>query len=138
METAIASRGTILVCDDDADIRETLDAVLTSENFKVHTVSGYEEMRPLLVNIQPDAILLDICMPEYDGFYVADSLRDLGEKAPIIFITAYDNPKRRLSASFVSRVYAYLKKPFNPDELLAVVDHAIQSARRRSGRTPGL
>jgi DNA-binding response OmpR family regulator len=136
MATTSISEGTVLICDDDADIRDALAVNFETAHYKVHTVSGYEELRHQLIDIDPDVILLDICMPDYDGFYVADSLQLLGEKAPIIFITAFDNPKNRLTASFVSRVHAYVRKPFDPDELLATVRHAIKTSQKKrdSGR----
>jgi CheY-like chemotaxis protein len=124
------SCGSVLICDDDADTREVIAACLTHAGYSVCAVSGYDELRKLLVNLEVEAILLDICMPEYDGFCVADTLRLLGEKAPIIFITAYDTPKRRLSATYISGVAGYLKKPFDPDALLAMVNDAVESRKK--------
>src|SRR5438105_2671729 len=125
------SQGMVLVCDDDADTRDVLAVSLERAHYKVCSVSGYDELKHELVSIEPDVILLDICMPDFDGFYVADSLRLLGEMAPIIFITAYDKTDYRISASFVSRVHAYLRKPFDPEELLKLMEQAIKSARKR-------
>ena len=121
------TRGNVLICDDDADAREVATAWLKSEGYDVCAVSGYEELRHLLVSLEPDAIVLDICMPEYDGFQVAESLRMLGERAPIIFLTAYDSRERRENAEYVTHVSGYLKKPYDPQALLKTIEAAIRN-----------
>ena len=99
------SRGSVLVCDDDADAREVITACLSQEGYNVCAVNGYDELRHLLISLEVDAILLDICMPDYDGFFVAETLRQTAgnnQTLPAIFRGAdFRGFKNRVHAFFL-------------------------------------
>ena len=72
----------------------------------------------------PSVIILDIRMPERDGFWLAEGLQALGQQIPIIFLTGYDSMIYRLYAPFVGSI-AYLTKPVDTKLLLAKVEKAL-------------
>jgi DNA-binding response OmpR family regulator len=117
-------RRTILVCDDNEDILEILDFELSQHGFDVLLAHGYEELMALIQSHEVDLILLDISMPERDGFLVAETLQARGFKAPIIFITAFDKDFYRRYASLIGAV-DFVAKPIDMDVLVARINKAL-------------
>ena len=102
-----------LVVDDAADIRLLADLVLSMAGFQVTAVgSGREALRVLSENDLPDIVLLDVQLPDFDGFEVADRLRRF-ERAPEVVLTS-----SRDSADFGSLIGSSAARGFVPkDEL---------------------
>lgn len=120
---------TILVVEDDADIRDTMTLVLEGEGFKVETASdGREALDALGRGLRPAIILLDLMMPVMDGWELNDELkrqRDLAS-IPVVFVSALE-PGTRRTASLEGA--GFLRKPFELNALLDAVDRALpQSA----------
>jgi CheY-like chemotaxis protein len=114
--------GTILIVDDEPNIREVLWSLLTEEGYLLDSAEngydGYEKARKLI----PDLILLDVTMPVMDGFEACRKIRTEPPLAqvPIIMITALaDAGSRRRSIE--SGANDFISKPFDLDELLAKV-----------------
>jgi two-component system OmpR family response regulator len=124
MSTAVCQK-TIIVCDDCDDILGMLYSLLGRAGHRVETVHGYDELQQILKRVQPDLFVLDILMPEYDGFWIAEELLSQGYTTPIMFITAYDSPALRLNAPVIGAV-EYLMKPIDPDILLQKVEKAFR------------
>lgn len=121
----------LLVVDDEAILLKAIAATLRAEGYEVMTARNAREA---LVNVNqttPDLIVSDIRMPGMDGFELARILRSNARTAliPIIFLTAKGERKDRI-AGFRSGVDAYLVKPFDPDELLAVVSGILNRLER--------
>lgn len=111
-------QGKILVVDDDAIVRKMLIHVLTNAGYDViEASSGNEAIRKIVVN-KPDLILLDLLMPDIDGFKVCHMVRnELNSLAtPIIFLTASDNKEDILKGLEVG-ANDYIVKPVEPFEL---------------------
>src|SRR5205809_1119795 len=88
--TAATDRATVLIVDDDEDMVKILTLIFEKAGARVITaMSGIQALRQTFEH-RPDVILLDLSMPEMDGFTVCQRLRDLSE-VPIIMITAYDD-----------------------------------------------
>ena len=118
----MSGRRSILVVDDDADIRESVAEALEAEGYRVATAANGAIALRLLreQEVRPDAILLDIMMPDMDGrAFREEQLKDLKMALiPVIVFTAIGAPAdmaRRLQAAGV------LKKPLHLDDLLAEV-----------------
>jgi two-component system, OmpR family, response regulator len=111
----------IIVCDDDEDILAFLAFMLRTNDYDVRVARSYEEVMALLETYEPDLLLLDIRMPELDGFNVAETLRLRNTRFPIVFMTAHDNTFCRLYATTFGAA-GYLKKPFEADDVLAVIE----------------
>ena len=122
---ASAADKLIVVCDDCDDILGMLYSLLRRVGYRVETVHGYRELQELLKTAKPDLFILDVLMPEFDGFWIAEELHSQGYSVPIMFITAYDSPALRLNAPVMGAV-EYLLKPIDPDILLPKVAKAFQ------------
>lgn len=109
----LASSGTVLVVDDDAEIRETLTLLLQQEGYKVLGAENGVQALEQLRGGHPNVMLLDLMMPVMSGWEVLDELGETGElaKVPIIVISAMCAPGAR----------ACLRKPVNIEELLTLV-----------------
>jgi CheY-like chemotaxis protein len=111
-------RRRILIIDDEEDIREVAAMTLEMAGFRVMTApSGPDGVRKAAIE-QPDAILLDVMMPELDGPATLEALRALAETRhiPVIFLTAKIQPADRRHLSELGAV-AVLAKPFDPNRL---------------------
>ncbi|MGB5514545.1 MAG: response regulator, partial [Thermoanaerobaculia bacterium] len=86
-DPAEAVQATVLIVDDESAIRESLRMVLEYEGLKVVEASSGDQGLQQVRRVQPDAILLDIKMPELDGLQVLQLLRERGYEMPVIIIT---------------------------------------------------
>lgn len=123
----------ILVVDDEVKLLKAVAITLRGEDYEVMTAgSGAEAMVNISKSI-PDLIVSDIRMPGMDGFQLARMLRQNArtDMIPIVFLTAKDERKDRLQ-SLRSGVDAFLTKPFDPEELLAVVANILNRMDRMS------
>jgi CheY-like chemotaxis protein len=121
----------VLVVDDSDTIRSLITLNLELEGFEVIQASDGQECLDLVSAVQPDVITLDVAMPRLDGFGAAARLRSSPDTAhiPIVMVTA------RAQGSDLERgaelgVAAYVTKPFEPTDLVAVVRSVA------AGRTP--
>ena len=122
----------ILICDDEEDILEMLTLLLSNAGYEVATARGHKEFMVKFHEQQPDLILMDVQMPEHDGFWIAERLPGR-KRIPIIFITAHDRPVYRLYAPMVG-AEDYLSKPFEPQMLLSRLESALQPQKKTSSR----
>lgn len=123
----------LLVVDDEATLLKAVAATLRAEGYDVRTARSGRDALASVNQTTPDLILSDIRMPGMDGFEVARILRSNPRTAliPIIFLTAKGELKHRI-AGFRTGVDAYLTKPFDPDELLAVISGILTRVERVS------
>ena len=110
----------VLVVDDEPPVREALERTLRAEGFAPRTAAdGVEAIRAQTA--QPaDLILLDVLMPRLDGLEVCRRLRDVGDRTPVLMLTARDAVGDRV-AGLEAGADDYLIKPFAVDELVARV-----------------
>jgi two-component system response regulator MprA len=108
----------ILVVDDDPAVSGSLDRALRLEGYEVETASdGTEALRSLAV-ASPDAVVLDLQLPDVDGLEVCRRLRAVGDDTPVLMLTARDAVNDRV-AGLDAGADDYLVKPFALAELLA-------------------
>ena len=116
----------LLIVDDEPNLLRAVEAVLRNEGFETSTArSGREALASVAQNI-PDLIVSDVRMPGMDGYTLARRLRSSSAYAliPIVFLSAKDEMQDRIEG-FRSGVDVYLTKPFEPDELLAVIKNIL-------------
>ena len=122
-----------MVVDDETKLLRAVAVTLREEGYEVTTArSGAEALVAVNASV-PDLIISDIRMPGMDGYQLARALRasPRTELIPVIFLTAKGERKDRL-AGIRAGVDAYLTKPFDPEELLAVVSNILSRVERTS------
>ncbi|GAA4782189.1 MULTISPECIES: response regulator transcription factor [Microbacterium] len=117
----------ILVVDDEPNIRDLLSQSLRFAGFQVRTVANGAQTISAVLEEEPDLIVLDVMLPDMNGFSVTKRLRDAGYTAPIIFLTAKDETEDKIKGLNVGGD-DYVTKPFSLDEIVA----RIQAVLRRT------
>ena len=123
-------RGTILVVDDEDEIREGLEALLTSEGFDVSSAGTGEAGLQKLEERPFDLMLLDVSLPDRNGLELLREIRRRDPSLSIILITAYGSIEMA-RAAFKGGAQDYITKPWSNDELVAQVSLAIEGHRQR-------
>lgn len=121
----------VLVIDDEPPITELLNMSLSFEGYEVASANSGREGLEKARSFRPDLIVLDIMMPDLDGFQVLKRLREEGNKTPVLFLTAKDAVEDRVTG-LTAGADDYLPKPFSLAELSARVGAVL----RRSGNSP--
>ncbi len=123
-------RGSILVVDDELEIREGLEALLTSEGFQV-TLAETAAAGLLRLEEQPyDLVLLDVSLPDHNGLDLLREIKQRDANLAIILITAFGSIDMA-RAAFKSGAQDYITKPWSNDELITQVSLAIEGRRLR-------
>ncbi len=121
----------LLVVDDDPGLLLAVSETLKAEGYDVKTARRGAEALSIVARSLPDLIISDIRMPGMDGFQLLKHLRSNARSrlVPVIFLTAKDETADRVHG-FRTGVDAYLTKPFEPDELNAVIASIIDRVER--------
>ncbi len=121
----------LLVVDDEPNLLTAIAAVLRGKGFEVTTARNGKDAMLQIARSLPDLIVSDVRMPVMDGYRLARQLRSAPHTKliPIVFLTAKDETEDRIEG-FRSGVDVYLTKPFEPDELIAVVQNILDRVER--------
>jgi DNA-binding NarL/FixJ family response regulator len=121
----------LLVVDDEPNLLRALAAALRAEGYEVATARNGREALVRVAESLPDLVVSDIRMPVMDGYRLARSLRGAPHTSlvPVVFLTAKGETEDRVEG-FRAGVDAYLTKPFEPDELLAVIRGILARVER--------
>jgi urea transport system substrate-binding protein len=112
----------ILVVDDDRDLRECLDIMLTALGFSVVGAGNGQEALEVLDRCRPDLILLDMKMPVMDGWEFCRVLDRRGSHPPIVVVTAAHDPAERAADVHAQ---GWLAKPFDCDQMEMMVNQFV-------------
>ncbi len=118
------SRGRILVIDDEPDIRESLEALLSQEGYRVELAANATEGLKRLEASAYDMVLLDLMMPDKSGLQVLDEVRARDLETPIFMITAYGSVEVAVQA-LKHGASDYFSKPWDNEKLLIEIDRMI-------------
>ena len=112
----------VLVADDEPDVRELVSYRLSRSGYAVIEARDGEEAHRLAIESLPDCAVIDVMMPKIDGYEVTRLLRsdERTRSVPILLLTARAQ-ESDIQTGFSAGADDYLKKPFNPDELVARV-----------------
>lgn len=127
----------LLLVDDEPGVRESVQAYLEdSEELKVDVASNANEAWDWLQSSTPDLIISDIMMPQVDGYQFLERLREdpRYQSIPVVFLTARGMTGDRIQG-YEAGCDAYLPKPFDPEELEAIVKNLL--SKRTSADTSG-
>jgi two-component system response regulator AtoC len=116
----------ILVVDDDVSISETLELYLTEEGYDVVTAHTGTDGLNKFVQYSPDVVILDIRLPDIDGFTVLEDLREENENVKVIMITAHHDMDSTIRA-MKEGAFDYIHKPINVDELDIAIKKAVKT-----------
>jgi DNA-binding response OmpR family regulator len=124
----------ILVVDDEADILHFLELVLRERGYDVLTAANGRQAVELAREARPDLVLLDIMMPQMDGWEVLKLLRvdDVTAGIPVAMVSARTDPKDRVQG-LQEGAADYICKPFSLDDLLAKVDAIFAQSNTAKG-----
>jgi two-component system OmpR family response regulator len=123
-----APEARLLVVDDEPSIRELLTASLRFAGFEVFSAADGAEALKLAEQHRPDLVVLDIMLPDLDGFTVTRKLRERGRDVPVVFLTARDDTNDKVTGLTVGGD-DYVTKPFSLEEVVA----RIRAVLRRTG-----
>ncbi|MER5621833.1 response regulator transcription factor [Streptosporangium sp. NPDC002544] len=117
----------LLVVDDEPNIRELLSASLRLSGFEVVTAVDGREAVQFAERIRPDLVVLDVMLPDMDGFAVAGRLREMSGQLPVLFLTARDGTDDKVAGLRVAD--DYVTKPFSLEEVLARIRAVLRRTR---------
>ncbi|MEN9218751.1 MAG: response regulator transcription factor [Gloeomargarita sp. DG_2_bins_126] len=117
----------ILLVDDEPGLRQAVQAYLEESGFDVTTAANAQVAWELLQQQKPDLVVSDVMMPQVSGYEFLKRLRDdpRFQHLPVIFLTARGMTKDRI-AGFRAGVDGYIPKPFDPEELVAVIENLLR------------
>ncbi len=121
----------LLLVDDEDNLRSMLEAALRHSGFDVHPVANGRGAIEAVPTVHPDLIVLDVMLPDLDGFDVCKRLRTSGDRTPVLFLTARDATEDKVRGLTLGGD-DYLVKPFSLEELVA----RITAILRRAGLDP--
>ena len=116
----------VLVVDDAEKIRAAVCRLLQAAGHEVLEAENGRDALRVLYAAKPDLVLLDVSMPDMDGWTALERIREL-TSVPVLMVTARDAPRERVRG-LRSGADDYILKPFEPDELLARIDIALRHA----------
>src|SRR5580704_1131881 len=124
-----SSLGSVLIIDDEAAIRESLQTLLELEGYEVETANDGDEGLARLADRPYDLVLLDFAMPERNGIEILQDIRERDSELAVIMITAYGTVENAVNA-MQSGATNFIQKPWDNEKLLADVGAAV--GRRRA------
>src|SRR5271165_668517 len=122
---------TVLVVDDETQIRDTLEGVLSDEGYKTLLAASGEECLDLLRHKSADVVLLDIWLPGMDGLETLERLVENEDHPEVIIISGHGNIEQAVRATKLG-AFDFLEKPLSIERTLIVLKNAIDAKRVRS------
>ncbi len=127
----------VLVVDDEDSITQLISTVLRYEGFEVRTADNGRDAVKAAREFAPDLIVLDVMLPDLDGFEVYRRVADRAERVPVLFLTARDSTEDRVHGLTLG-ADDYMGKPFSLEELVARVRAVLRRTQRSAGDGPVL
>ena len=127
----MTGRQKILAVDDSLLICQQIEKVLKNEEYTVYKSHSAKETLELLEEVDPDLILLDVILPDMEGYELIEKIKEKDKNhAPVIFITSKDS-EQDVIRGFELGACDYIKKPFRPEELKSRVKAHLEDKRER-------
>ncbi|TWU59165.1 Nitrogen regulation protein NR(I) [Rubripirellula tenax] len=118
----------LLVVDDDPLILQVMKLCLPEPDYRVYTAENAADGQSLFAKHAPDAVLLDIQMARQSGLAALQEFRELDPRVPVILMTGHGTAEIAISA-MSGGAFEYITKPFEPDDILPLIDSAIETSR---------
>ena len=121
----------ILIVDDDKNIRKLMQVVLEREGYEIHTAKDGQEALDVIDSVKINLAIVDIMMPNMDGYEFTKTLREGDEDFPILMVSAKQLPEDR-KKGFLAGIDDYMVKPVDQEELLLHVKALLRRAKINS------
>ena len=117
----------ILCIEDEPEMIDLIRLILSRRGFEIRGANGGKEGLEIIRNEHPDLVLLDLMMPEMDGWEVYQQMKadEAAKDIPVIVVTAKAQSIDKVLGLHIAKVDDYIAKPFSPQELLASVDTVL-------------
>lgn len=117
----------IIYVEDDPEIVDLVSLILTRHGYKVSGVYNGREGLEKIINEKPDLVLLDLMVPELDGWEIFQKLKsnEATSHIPVIMITAKTQPIDQVIGLHIAKVDGYVCKPFHPQEILDCIEKVL-------------
>lgn len=119
---------TLLVVDDDPLILQCMKLCLPEPDYHVFTAETAAKGEALFAKHHPDAVLLDIQLPDQSGLAALHEFREMDPRVPVILMTGHGTAETAIGA-MSGGAFEYVTKPFEPDEILPLIDSAMETSR---------
>jgi nitrogen regulation protein NR(I) len=120
--------GTILIVDDDPQLRTSFEKLLTAEGHAVRTAPSGEAALALVKQELPDLVIMDVRLPGMDGLAAFRAMHELEPKLPVIIMTAFGTTDTAIEATKLG-AFEYVLKPFDIPDILALIGQALEAGR---------
>ncbi|MEW6348674.1 MAG: sigma-54 dependent transcriptional regulator [Thermodesulfobacteriota bacterium] len=120
--------GTILIVDDDAQLRRSFEKLLTEEGHTIRTAGSGEVGLESVRGTCPDLVIMDVRLPGMDGLQTFQAVHEIEPKLPVIVVTAYGTTDTAIEATKLG-AFDYVLKPFEIPEMLALIEKALAAGR---------
>ncbi|MEY2940895.1 MAG: response regulator transcription factor [Aquirufa sp.] len=125
---------TLLLIEDDRSISQNLSDFLSQEGFQIQVVYTGNDALSVLASGRFDLLILDVNLPDLDGFQICQAFRKYNSETPILMLTAYDELEDKMKG-FEMGADDYLTKPFFMVEVLARIKSLLKRANKQPGQT---
>lgn len=121
---------TVIYIEDDPEMIDLVSMILSRYGFQIRGVQGGRKGLDLIIAEPPDLILLDLMMPDLDGWDIYHQIKatETTKNIPVIVITAKAQQVDRVLGLRIAKVDDYITKPFHPQELLDSVERVLRPA----------
>ncbi|MFH0822755.1 MAG: sigma-54 dependent transcriptional regulator [Pseudomonadota bacterium] len=119
---------TILIIDDDAQLRNSFERLLTAEGYSVRAAASGESGLDMVKERVPDLVVMDVRLPGMDGLQTFGHLLRVEPKLPVIIMTAYGTTDTAIEATKLG-AFDYVLKPFDVPEMLVLIEKALEAGR---------
>lgn len=126
----------VLYVEDELFLGKIVKESLESRGFEVIMESDGSKATPLFKKSEPDICVLDVMLPNKDGFSIADEIRDINDEVPIIFLTAKTQTEDVVKG-FSTGANDYIRKPFSMEELIVRIQNALRLKKETTNKITG-
>jgi len=118
----------ILIVDDDAQLRQSFEKLLSQEGYEVHTAATGEAGLEAVRQKVPDLVIMDVRMPGMSGLEAFTAMRAIESKLPVIIMTAFGTTDTAIEATKLG-AFDYVLKPFDIPDILTLIEQALEAGR---------
>jgi len=120
----------ILIIDDELTVRSVLEEILNGRGYEIHLAENGEEGLRKFKELSPDLILLDLNMPEMDGFGFLEAVKPTREDAYEVIVITGNTENRKVVKCYDLGAESILRKPFFAAEVRRVVEHSLERRKQ--------